>query len=465
MAVSSRIPHRRASPWLRFILWAIPVAFVLLVVGIFVAKSAIDSYLRSDSFRQFVAKKGGDTLHADAELAPLSFAGSNVFADGFRARGGPDAAFADLQIEQIRTEISLRRFFEKVWQVEQFDVQRVRVDLDGPRVNRPMEPAPSPLSAPKSENTSNGWLPNRVEIGKATIHDTQLTWSGGGLRGTAFEIEPHEGGWQIAGQGGRLTYGKLPPLDVNNLHLRYRAPELYVTSAELRQPSGGTLQATGEVNFTRQVDLRLTLVNIAIAPYLSDDWRLRAKGNLSGEINLRSPLPARGSPQLSGTLKLSQGELTALPVLDEIATFTRTQQFRRINLNKAEGDFTQDDTQLTVKNFVAESDGLIRVEGAFTIVNGIIDGTFQVGVTPASLQWLPGSQARVFTESRGGYVWAPMHLTGPANSPNEDLSGRLIAAAQGAVIQGVQDAAGQAVKTGKDAVKGALDLLLPPTPK
>ena len=151
---------------------------------------------------------------------------------------------------------------------------------------------------------------------------------------------------------------------------------------------------------------------------------------------------------MAGSLHISQGELTALPILDEIATFTRTQQFRRLNLSHASGDFVHDDTQLRVTNFIAESDGLIRVEGAFTILNNIIDGTFQVGVTPGSLQWLPGSQGKVFTESHGGYVWAPMHLTGPANKPTEDLSPRLIAAAQGAVIEGVQNAAGQAVKTG-----------------
>jgi hypothetical protein len=462
MAVSSRTHQRRSNAAVRFFLWAIPIFFVLLVVGLFVAKSAIDSYLRSDSFRQFLAKKAGDTLHADAELAPMNFAGTKVFADGFRAHGGPDAAFADLQIEQVRTEIGLRRFFDKVWDVEEFDVQRVRVNLDGPRANRPVEPSPSPLSAPQNENTSNGWLPNRVEIGKATIHDTELTWSGGGLRGTAFEIEPHEGGWQIAGQGGRITYGTLPPLDVDNLKLRYRAPSLFVSGAELRQSGGGSLEATGEVDFTRQVDLRLTLTNITITPYLSEDWRLRAKGNLSGDVNVHSTLPAHGSPQLSGSLKLSQGELTALPVLDQIALFTNTQQFRRLNLSRATGDFTQDDTGLRVQHFVAESDGLIRIEGDFTIVNGMIDGAFQVGVTPSSLQWLPGSQAKVFTESRAGYVWAPMRLTGPANKPNEDLSKRLIAAAQGAAVEAVQDAAGKAVETGKSAVKSALDLLLSP---
>jgi hypothetical protein len=84
-------------------------------------------------------------------------------------------------------------------------------------------------------------------------------------------------------------------------------------------------------------------------------------------------------------------------------------------------------------------------------------------VTPSSLQWLPGSQAKVFTESRGGYVWAPMRLSGPANKPNEDLTKRLAAAAQGAAIEAVQDAAGKAVDAGKSAVKSALDLLLPTT--
>jgi len=463
MAVSSRPRNRRSSPWVRLIAWAVPILFVVLVVGFFVAKSAIDSYLRSDGFRQFVAGKAGNTLHAYAELAPLSFAGTTIFADGFQAKGGPDAAFADLQIEQIRTEISLRRFFEKVWQVEQFDVQRVRVDIDGPRADRPMEPSPGPLTSPNTEHNNNGWLPNRVEIGHATIHDTELQWKGGGLRGTVFDIEPHEGGWQITGQGGHLTYGKLPAMDVDNLHLRYRAPSLFVSGAEFRETAGGTLEASGEIDFSRQVDLQLKLVNVNISPLLSDDWRLRAKGNLSGEVKVRSELPAHAGAQLSGSLQLGQGELTALPMLDQIALFTRTQQFRRLNLNTASGDFTHDDKSLRVTNFIAESDGLIRIEGAFTIENGAIDGTFQVGVTQTSLQWLPGSQAKVFTENRNGYLWTPMRLSGPVDKPTEDLSPRLIAAAQGAIIEGAQNAAGKAVETGRDAVKGALDLLLPLT--
>ena len=183
------------KPWLRLVLWALPIFFVLLIVAFFAVRAAIDSYLRSEGFRKFVAEKAGNTLHADSELAPLHFSGSEIFADGFRAKGGREAAFADLQLEQIRTEISLRRFFEKVWQVEHFEVQRLRVDLTGPRSDRPVEPTANPLEAPKTERASesNGWLPNRVELGRAVVRDTQIVWPGGGLRGTLLNLRPHEG--------------------------------------------------------------------------------------------------------------------------------------------------------------------------------------------------------------------------------------------------------------------------------
>ena len=101
-----------------------------------------------------------------------------------------------------------------------------------------------------------------------------------------------------------------------------------------------------------------------------------------------------GGPQLKGSLRLSNGELTALPVLDQIAVFTRTQQFRRLTLTNASGDFEQQGEQLRVTKFIAESEGLIRMEGAFTVEAGMIDGAFLVGVTPGSLQWLPGAQGQ-----------------------------------------------------------------------
>jgi hypothetical protein len=114
-----------------------------------------------------------------------------------------------------------------------------------------------------------------------------------------------------------------------------------------------------------------------------------------------------------------------------------------------------------VTNFAAESRGLLRLEGSFDVFGGAIDGQFQVGITPAALQWLPGSQERVFTVARGGYLWTPMRVTGPLDRPHEDLSGRLAVAAGGAVLETLEKTGRDAIETGTDAAKSVLDLLNP----
>ncbi len=459
-------PSRRSSTaapsrWKRLALWALPAVVVVAIVGYFVAKAAIDSYLRSEGFRKFIAQKASGTLRAECEIAPLQWTGANLFTEGFKAQGGEDAPFAALGLDQMRAEISLRRFFEKVWQVEQFDVQRLSLDLAGPRAALP--PAP-PLGAPANSpsSSSSGWLPNRVEIAAAVVHDANLTWSGGAMRHTVVSAVPDNGGWKITGSGGKIEQNGLPALDVQTLALRYRAPSLFVNTAEFRQGGQGAVKVQGEVNFAERLDLTAAIRDLNITPFLSEDWRVRLKGQLSGDVTIRSalPLPPAG-PEIAGSLSLARSELTALPVLDQIALFTGTQQFRRLTLSKASADFRQEGPKLRVTKFVAESEGLIRLEGDFNIENGTIDGLFQVGVSATSLAFIPGSREKVFIESRGGYVWAPMRLTGPLNKPNEDLTARLSRAAGDAVIDTAKGAVQDTIKTGKDTIKSALDFLLP----
>ena len=126
------------------------------------------------------------------------------------------------------------------------------------------------------------------------------------------------------------------------------------------------------------------------------------------------------------------------------------------------GNYTLEGGILDVRGFEAESPGLIRIEGAFTLNRGNIDGDFQVGLTSASLRWLPGAEKRVFTVARGGYLWSPMKVTGPLDAPREDLSPRLAAAAPEAMIEELRDAAGGAEGVLREGVGGLLDILLPP---
>ena len=244
------------------------------------------------------------------------------------------------------------------------------------------------------------------------------------------------------------------------LALRYRAPSLFVNNAEFRQGGIGSVKATGEINFAERLDLQVAIKEVNLTPFLAEDWRVRLKGQLSGDLSIRSPLPLPAAgPEIAGSLSLARGELTALPVLDKIALFTRTEEFRRINLSRCSGDFRQAGQKLRVTKFLAEAEGLIRIEGDFTIERAQIDGTFQVGVTPNKLAFLPGSQEKVFLEARGGYVWTTMRLTGPLNNPQEDLTARLTKALGDTVIEKVEEVVKDPLKKLPDVIKDGLNLL------
>jgi hypothetical protein len=456
--------QREKSIWKRCVFWTVAALPVLIFVGYFTARSWIYHYLRSEEFRRFVSRATAKTLHADGEFAPLHFTGMNIYTDGFKARGSDRAAFAALSIEQIRAELSLRRWREHVWQIDNLEAHRIDLQFDGSRIA--LEETPRETSVKPSTKPGGGWLPNRVEISTASVQQVNLGWGetgkdAGSVRGTRLVATAREGAWEIDGHGGRLEHGGLPDLELESLRALYRAPTLYVQDARLRRGTTGSVNVDGEVRFDEAINLQGKLAGIDVTPFLSNDWRVRLHGKLGGEVHVRGPLHSANAPLISGSMELSEGQIEALPVLDEIAVFTHLQQYKRLVLSRVSADFRQENGTLSATNFIAESTGLIRVEGGFTVANGQIAGLFQVGVTATSLQWLPGSQDRVFTESRAGYVWTPVRLSGPLDSPGEDLSPRLATAAKDAAIEKVGETVQSAVETGKEVIKGALDRLMP----
>ena len=214
---------------------------------------------------------------------------------------------------------------------------------------------------------------------------------------------------------------------------------------------GDIARKIGEVNFHNAADLQTQLTDLPLEPLLPPDWRARLSGKLSGAAKIHAPF-SDGPVHVEGSISLGEGQVEALPMLDQIATFTRTERFRRMALSKASLTFTRDGRLTSARDVVIESEGLMRIEGEFTVTDDQIDGVFQIGVTASSLQWLPGSQARVFTIAHNGYFWTPLRVTGPVAHPREDLTARLVAAAAGELLQNSQDAL-------LDTAKGILDLI------
>ena len=157
-----------------------------------------------------------------------------------------------------------------------------------------------------------------------------------------------------------------------------------------------------------------------------------------------------------GHVELHDGQMEALPLLDELALFTATARFRQTALQQGRADFDWTPAAVTVSNLLVESAGLLRIEGGFTVRGDQIDGTLQVGVARGSLRWIAGLGARVFDQpERDGYLWTTTHLHGPVRHPSEDLTPRLVAAAQQEVIDKAKQGAGSVI----DTASSLLDLL------
>jgi hypothetical protein len=445
----------RPRRWGRIFAFALIAVLLLAAAAFFGFSFWLNAYLHGDAFRALVSQKTSAFLHAEGEYMPFHWNGLSVYSDGYRAR----SLFGALQADQLRAEFNPHGVFHRAWQINDLEIQRLQLTFGRvTAATNVASPSPPPASSESfaEPRRRSSWIPDRLELQRTRIQETDLNWTPtghtGSLRQVRVTIEPEGRAWLLTGHGGQLQQTGWPALTVDHLKLRYQSPTLFVNDSLFKLSDSENVNLSGQVVFGENptADLRAKFAGVVITPFLPEDWRAKLHGQATGEARLTGP----DALTVTGQLHLVSGQLEALPVLDRIALFTQTAQFRRLTLQKATADFVWTKPKLTVSHLVLESEGLLRVEGDFVVVARQLEGVFQVGVTPTSLRWLPGSQSRVFTVERNGYVWTPVRVAGPLHNVKEDLSQRLIAAAGAEVIDDVKG-------TVEKGARGVLELLKP----
>ncbi len=478
----SPLPASRASrsdARSRRLLWLalVPLAALLLVVaGLFGLRMWVYGYLRGDGFRRMVDQQASQALHADAKFGPLQFQDTEVYSALFDAVGHAESPLARMTAEQVRTRLELSALWRRAWRVDSIDVQRLGVTLaaehptpqEAPPLteNGPVTPPPVPASSPRRPpGFFDDWLPNRVEIGAVKIDDFSLAWNAdkpestgklAGARLTAKPLDSDNRTWQIDGTEGRLTQTHFPAVRIGSFALRSAAHDLFITRVEGQVEDGGRIEISGKqgLDGERKLDLNADFDALPAAAYLPKDWRGRLKGLTHGNVHVTGS--AAGDRRATGHVELRDGRLSALPMMDQLAVFAGSERYRQAPLQKARADFEWANGDVTVTNLLVESEGLLRLEGGFSVRGGQMDGTMQVGMARSSLRWLSAAGTQVFEQpERDGYLWTTVKLSGPANHPSEDLTPRLVAAVEDAAIKKAK----QGTQSVLDTAKSLLDLL------
>lgn len=431
-------------------------------------------YLRGDGFRRMADQKASEALHADGKFGPLQWQDTEAYSDLFDAVGHADSPLARLTAEQVRARLELGALWHRAWRVESINVGRLSATLAAehptPRESPPVtETAPAGQPEASSRRREPGffddWMPNRLEIGEVKVDDFSVAWNAdrpnatGKLTGARLTAKPlwlNNRAWQIDGTAGKLTQTHFPAVRVGSFSLRTSPDTLFITQVEGQVEDGGRIELSGkqELDRDRKLELIANFDGLPAAAYLPKDWRGRLKGVTHGTVFVTGS--AAGDRRARGHVELRDGRLTALPLLDQLATFAGSERYRQAPLQKAHADFDWANGDLTVTNLLVESAGLLRLEGGFAVRNGQVDGTIQVGVARASMRWLAAVGAQVFDQpERDGYLWTSVKLSGAADHPSEDLTPRLIAAVRDTALKKAQDGTNAVL----DTAKSLLDLL------
>lgn len=418
------------SPWLGKALIALG-ALILLVTG--AAYLGLRSYLHSDGFRKFLSAEVSKAAKVDGDFAAFNWDGMAVRTERFDATG--KGVVSDIVAERIGTEIGFGGVSRGVWEVKSTQISRLNVSLNLVPGEEPADIVVPVAPQKPAKQKKSGWIPKDVELESLEIGDLglQLITSKGlaSAKGMRVFVTPAQGknayNAEIAGGKVSLPVSSLPELRIDNVSAAYRDGSLFVKKAEISAFEEGHIQLTGESNFglkTHAYDG--TLDGVRCDELLSENWARRLTGDVSSTFKFNK---TENNQVISGDLKITNGTLTALPLLDALAAYADTRRFRILQLSDARMTWRLTKGEILLTNIVLGSEGLIRLEGNISIKGENINGTFQLGLVPGTLANIPGAETHVFQSGKFGLLWAPIRVTGTLSDPKEDLTQRLTDAA------------------------------------
>ncbi|HEV3243322.1 MAG TPA: hypothetical protein VGZ31_02805 [Chthoniobacterales bacterium] len=409
--------------------------FALGLGGYFAATRSLDHLVRDGTFLRLISRKTAVKLNADfCGYLPLAWRGMLIRSDGVLARGQPPHSLVELSATNLRAHCSLKNLWRRKWTITLLEASHLEAAF-GPAAAGQLTrilPRQPELEPPIDTNS-----PLKLDIQETDIARTDVYWgatpeSVGGLKEVHSRFFPKDHGLEIVGRRGTFHQTGWPDLEVAELHFDWAKPRLVVKSAflSLGQPRNFSVTGGFELEEHGRMKLHVSSKQAPAEPFITGFWRGKFEGVIDSESDLEKHFESDAKVNANGQLNFSRTSVHDVPTLKQIAVVTRHPQFEKPKIDILRFRYRLNGDRLEVSNFEGEIRGLCRLEGEFSIEHGDIDGKFKVGAAPDVVDAIPGAREKVFTESHGDYLWTTLQLTGPAHHPHEDLSKRLVAAAQ-----------------------------------
>lgn len=415
--------------------WLGRAAIGLVLAGVVLAGilfASIRAYLHSDSFRSLLSAKVGEVASVEGFFTPFRWQGLAVDTDTFDATGS--GLVRKLKVEGLHTEVGVGGIGRGVWQLEGSNIRRLDVSLEPVKSpDREIPNTPDRVSASASGRKS--WLPTEVELKSADVQElvvrARLAEGPLKLGGMRVHLDPSgpRRSYRVETLGGvlELPFPWLPEIRMDRAKARWQDGRMFVHSATGSLWSDGRLDVSGEWDTAAKTyAFEGGVSDVKCGDIFNEDWAKRFTGGVASDFTIDN---RGGQPVARGKLRIRNGTITALPMLDALAAYADTRRFRVLTLTEASTEWRWKNGELFFSNLVLASEGLIRLEGGVIIRGREIDGNFRLGLVPGTLAGIPGAETHVFAPGERGLLWTPLRITGTLDDPKEDLTDRLVAAA------------------------------------
>jgi hypothetical protein len=382
-------------------------------------------YIESNAFRAAMEDETAKGLHFPLTCyAPIRRTSAfTAQSESFRARNGMKA-MKSLDGRGITARFDPLGVFLRQWRFTDVRVQSGDVEIQIYKAN-PEAVAPKPWFAI--------FLPNRVYLKKIESEQANITWQFRGERagffGTQLLITPHGPDFEYVATRGKLKMAWLPDLDLRRAHLLITKTLLTIYDIDLASDldSGETIrsQASAGIGKDKSVDLKANFNQVPIRSWLPADWKGHLAGSASGDLHWGGKDPKLESSYGEGSLRVSNGRIEDLPVLEKLAELARKKSFEHLELDDCSLSFGWKYPRIDISNIAIEQRGKFRIEGEISIERRRLHGLIKLGLTREYLDWLPNPE-EVFSREESGYLWTNVRLFGTIDDPGQDLSPRII---------------------------------------
>jgi hypothetical protein len=424
---------------------------VLLIVALFSGWFGLHSFIRSETFREWISKRVSRSLHVDGHFAPLTWEGSSFKSAGFSAVGSPSSKLRSLQVSNLSANLDLWQLVKGAWVIRYVNAEKV----DAVAGKTSTGPIAKPTKQPHISLLPN-FLPSELRIEQVYIASANLHWeTNRGDRGqfvgtklTANRKGPDQ--WEVVAIGGNVQHAAYPLLQLDQAHASVGKDSIVIHDAKALA-GRGEISMTGNISLGRQLNARLSsdFSGIDASQALPPDWHIGGKA--SGQLVYSGDLDRFEHGEVTGTVKITGAAIDMTNFFATLHQLTKFGGLNDVRIDSIEAHLRYQQHQLELSQIHASYQDQIRVEGAGSITPDHLDGRLLIGLSPKILGWIPGAEEKVFTEQRDGLRWTTVNISGTPDQPKEDLTKRLIAAFRDKMTREFKGEA-------RDAVKSLLDM-------